>query len=109
NAKPKDPPGGKLGAQEKKEKRDALLKDARAASAQGNQDAAIAKAQESIRYGGGGAAVRIMAIAYEKKGDAPNAIKYYNQILRGMCGSPNAKFADVIRKKIAKLGGKPEC
>ncbi|MEO1269600.1 MAG: hypothetical protein AAFX99_16060, partial [Myxococcota bacterium] len=92
-----------------KDKRDELLRQARAASAQGDQDQAIAKAKASMAYGGGGAAVRLLAIAYDKKGDRINAARYYNQILRGMCHPPDVKFADVIRAKIIKLGGQPAC
>ena len=67
----------------------------------GNYDAAIERFKESIRYKPKFARPhRLLAEAYEKKGDAAEAVKYYRMYLEIL---PAAQDAGKVRKRIEKL------
>lgn len=67
----------------------------------GNYDAAIERLLESIRYKPNYARPhRLLGVAYEKKGEFEEAIRYYNKYLEIL---PSADDAPQIRKRIEKL------
>jgi len=98
--------GGGMSADDKRAKRDELLQSARKKSLTGDHDGAIRDATEALKYGGGAQAHYFLALSYEKKGDAPNAIKYFNLWLKSNCGN---KLGERVRQKISQLGGTPDC
>ena len=66
-----------------------------------NYDAAIERFRESIRFKPNYARPhRLIAEAYEKKGDRVEAIKYYERYLEIL---PSADDAEKVRKRIQKL------
>ncbi len=103
---PKDNGGGGMSADEKKAKLKELLSSAQKNAMGANPDQAISQAREALKYGAGARAYRILGLAYERKGDNGNMIKYYNLWLKSNCGS---KLADFLRKKIVRAGGSPSC
>jgi len=69
----------------------------------GDPDAAIPRLQEAIRENPKLAKPRLMlAEVYEKKGDAPDAVRCYKEYLQVFPTAPDAKR---IEKKIQKLSG----
>lgn len=83
-----------------------LLKKARRASMMGDQQTAIKLAMEARDGGDDSQAGRILAIAYERLGDKPKAVIYYNEWLEKNC---SAKIAPLVRRKILAAGGTPTC
>jgi len=70
----------------------------------GDPDAAIPRLQEAISERPNLAKPRLMlAEIYEKRGDAPDAIKYYKEYLQVFPAAPDAKK---IEKKIEKLASR---
>lgn len=93
-------------AEDKKARRDELLKSARQKNLAGDLGGALADATESLKYGGGVQAYLVIAQISEKQGDTANAIKHYNLWLKASCA---AKLAGPVRDKIIAMGGTPGC
>ena len=67
----------------------------------GDSDAAIPRLQEAIQLKSNWGKPRLMlAEIYEKRGDAPDAVKCYREYLKALPTAPDAKK---IQKKIEKL------
>jgi len=67
----------------------------------GDPDAAIPRLEEAISERPNLAKPRMMlAEIYEKRGDVPDAVKYYKEYLKVFPGAPDAKK---IERKIEKL------
>ena len=67
----------------------------------GDYDAAISRFEDAIQMKANYAKPRmLLAQIYEKKGDKPNAVKYYKQYLEVYPHAPDAKK---VQEKIAKL------
>jgi tetratricopeptide (TPR) repeat protein len=68
----------------------------------GNFDAAIARFEDAIQLRANYAKPRLLlAETYEKKGDKPNAVKYYKEYLAVYPHAPDSKK---VQEKIEKLG-----
>jgi tetratricopeptide (TPR) repeat protein len=70
----------------------------------GDTDAAITRFEDAIRLRANFAKPRLLlAETYEKKGDKPEAVRYYKEYLKVL---PNAPDAKRIQQKIDKLSSK---